>query len=192
MSIRQVTFSIIKEIIQTALISAGIFFFVYIFLVQPHKIKGASMFPNLRDSELLLTEKVYYYIQKPKRGDVIVFQAPNSNNVDFIKRIIAQPRDTIKIENGIIYVNNQKLDEPYETQDTQGDLNVKIADNQYFVLGDNRSASSDSRSFGTIDRKSIKGKAWLIYWPIVKSNNFPGARFISGVDYGIPDSFEDY
>lgn len=191
MSIRESVFLVLKEILQTALISLGIFFFVYILLVQPHRVKGDSMYPNFMDGELLLTEKITYRLYKPKRGDVIVFKAPTPQKVDFIKRIIGLPHDNVKIENGTIFINGIKIEEPYETQSTGGSINVLLSDNQYYVLGDNRQASSDSRAFGAIERKSIKGKAWLVYWPIFTNQKYKGTRLISGVDYGIPDTLQN-
>ncbi|OGD93201.1 signal peptidase I [Candidatus Curtissbacteria bacterium RIFCSPHIGHO2_01_FULL_41_44] len=191
MSVREVIVNAIKEIVQTALISLGIFFFVYIFLVQPHRIKGDSMMPNFENGELLLTEKVSYYLYKPSRGDVVVFKAPGTRNVDFIKRIIGLPGDIVHLEDGTVFINDQKLQESYETQKTQGSLSVSLSQNQYFVLGDNRGSSSDSRSFGPIDQKTIKGKAWLVYWPIFKSSNSGGLRLIPRIDYGVPDTFYD-
>lgn len=184
-------FSIVKEILQTALISLGIFFLVYIFLVQPHRVKGDSMFPNFKDGELLLTEKVSYRIYKPQRGDVVVFKAPGSRNVDYIKRIIGLPSEEIKITGGEIFINGEKLDEPYETQISDGDVTLTLLKEEYFVMGDNRGASSDSRSFGPIKKSSIRGKTWLVYWPVVKSSKYEGARTISGVKYTVPDSFKD-
>lgn len=184
-------FAIVKEILQTALISLGIFFLVYIFLVQPHRVKGDSMFPNFKDGELLLTEKISYRIYKPSRGDVVVFKAPGARNVDYIKRIIGLPGEEIKITEGKIYINNEKLDEPYETQISDGDVNLTLANEEYFVMGDNRGASSDSRSFGPIKKNTIRGKTWLVYWPIIKSEKYAGARRILGVKYTIPDSFKD-
>ena len=191
MSVREVIVNAIKEIVQTALISLGIFFFVYIFLVQPHRIKGDSMMPNFENGELLLTEKVSYYLYKPSRGDVVVFKAPGTRNVDFIKRIIGLPGDIVHLEDGTVFINDQKLQESYETQKTQGSLSVSLSQNQYFVLGDNRGSSSDSRSFGPIDQKTIKGKAWLVYWPIFKSSSSGGLRLIPRIDYGVPDTFYD-
>ncbi|MBI3282706.1 signal peptidase I [Candidatus Curtissbacteria bacterium] len=183
-------FSIFKEIFQTALISLAIFFFVYILLVQPHRVKGDSMLPNFHDGELLLTEKVTYYIYKPRRGDVIVFKAPQ-RNVDFIKRVVGLPGDTVKIEDGTVVINDERLKEPYETQKTQGSATVVLGPEEYFVLGDNRGSSSDSRSFGPIKRSAVKGRVWLVYWPIPQSGSSGGFRAVSGVDYGIPDAFYD-
>src|SRR3989344_7967330 len=128
MSFREGILAVFKEILQTALISLGIFFFVYILLVQPHRVKGDSMFPNFIDGELLLTEKVTYRLFKPKRGDVIVFKAPTLQKVDFIKRIIGLPHDNVKIENGTIFINDIKIEEPYETQATDGNINVLLGD----------------------------------------------------------------
>lgn len=170
----------VKEILQTAFISFGIFLFVYVFLVQPHRVQGVSMEPNFENSELLLTEKISYKLSSPKRGDVIVFQAPVSRKVDFIKRIIGLPGETVKIENGTILINNHEYaDRQKVLGQTLGDKTVVLGKDEYFVLGDNRSASSDSRTFGSIKKNSIRGKVWFIYWPIAKSNNFQGARFIS-------------
>lgn len=149
------------------------------------------MLPNFFDGELLLTEKVTYRIYKPERGDVIVFAAPTGRRVDFIKRIIGKPGETVAIDSGGVYIDGQKLTEPYETQQTQGDITVTLDQNQYFVLGDNRGSSSDSRSFGPIGRSAIKGRAWLVYWPIYKSGDSGGLRVISRVHYGIADTFYD-
>lgn len=190
MAFVEAVFSAFKEIIQTALISLVIFFFVYIFLVQPHRVKGDSMLPNFHDGELLLTEKVTYRIYKPERGDVIVFRAPQ-RNVDFIKRIVGLPGDTIRIEDGTVFINDEKLVEPYETQKTQGSASVVLGQDEYFVLGDNRGSSSDSRSFGPVRRGAMRGKVWLVYWPITKSIGAGGIRTVSGVNYGIPDTFYD-
>lgn len=179
-----------REIFQTALVSLLIFFFVYVFIAQPHRIRGDSMLPNFNNGELLLTEKVSYRVYKPARGDVIVFRASVSGKIDFIKRIIGLPGDIVKVEDGVVFINDQKLTEPYETQTTQGKVEITLRENQYFVLGDNRGSSSDSRSFGPIEKGAIRGRAWLVYWPI-KSERSQGARFISRVDYGIPDTFYD-
>lgn len=182
----------LKEIFQTAFISLGIFLLIYVLLVQPHRVKGDSMLPNFYDGELLLTEKVSYYLYKPERGDVIVFRAPmTGRKVDFIKRIIGLPNENVKIENGSIFINGQKIEEKYETQETSGDINITLGEGEYFVLGDNRGASSDSRYFGSIKRSSIKGRAWVVYFPLFKNNRHGGVRVVSRVNYGIPDMFYD-
>ena len=146
------------------------------------------MMPNFSDGELLLTEKVSYYMGDPNRGDVIVFKAPIAGNLgkrDFIKRIIGLPGEIVRITDGQIYINDQKLIESYETQETGGNIDISLSEDQYFVLGDNRNSSSDSRTFGTIKRGSVKGRTFLVYFPFNK------IRFVSGTHYGVSDSFDN-
>ncbi|KKU23495.1 MAG: Signal peptidase I [Candidatus Woesebacteria bacterium GW2011_GWF1_46_13] len=109
------------DIIEVIVFAVAIFLFVYLLIMQPHKIKGASMHPNFPDGEYLLTDKVSYRFGEPNRGDVVVFKAPTNNGEEFI--------------------------------------------GEYFVLGDNRSHSSDSRAWGSVEKKEITGRAWLVYWP---------------------------
>ena len=191
MSFKNAILSLIREIVQTVLVSLAIFLFVYVFLVQPHRVKGESMMPNFHDGELVLTEKVSYRLYTPQRGDVIVFRAPSSRNVDFIKRIIGLPGESIRLEDGSIFINGEKLIESYETQSTIGTVEITLGQDQYYVLGDNRNASSDSRSFGPISRDSIRGRTWLVYWPIVKSSNSGGFRIISKINYNVANTFND-
>ncbi len=189
----------IKEIFVTGLISFAIYLFVSIFLVQPHRVKGESMLPNFRDGELLLTEKVTYRLNKPKRGDVIVFHPPESlgslkviiSDLSYIKRIIGLPGENVKIEGGTVYINGQRLTEYYIGVPTGGTMNVDLLPNQYIVLGDNRGASSDSRVFGPIKDSEIVGRVWIVYWPIFRSTRANGARVVSGANYGIPDAFNN-
>lgn len=179
--------STIKEILQTALISLGIFLAVYVFLVQPHRVQGISMEPSFENGELLLTEKLSYRISRIERGDVIVFEAPVEQKVDFIKRVIGLPGDNVQIKNESVYINDDKLDEPYITKPTEGNASVTLGSDDIFVLGDNRTASSDSRSFGPIKKNTIRGKVWFVYWPFFKGGGFEGARVLHGADYSIPD-----
>lgn len=190
MSFKHAIGTTLKEIIQTALISLGIFFFVYIFLVQPHRVKGDSMVPNLKDGELLLTEKVNYRFGEPKRGDVVVFQAPG-REVDFIKRIIALPGEKVDVVSGEIFVNNQKLGENYIDVQTQGDIDKTLGPDEYFMLGDNRGASFDSRMLGPVKKEALRGRAWLVYWPLFKNKAADGVRVISRVNYGVSNSFNN-
>jgi len=191
MDFRHAIWSIFREIIQTALISLAIFLFVYIFLVQPHRVKGGSMLPNFTDGELLLTEKISYYFSKPQRGDVLVFEASNGQKVDFIKRIIGLPGESVTIKGGSVLINNQELKEDYITSSTSGSSSVTLKSDEYFVLGDNRNSSSDSRAFGPIKRSSFRGRSWLVYWPILKTDKSNGARFVSRTHYSVPDPFYD-
>ena len=170
----------VLDFVETIVSSLAIFFVIYIFIVQPHQVNGHSMDPNLQTGEYLLTEKVSYRFREPKRGDVVVFQAPISSgcigdNCDYIKRIIALPGETVKVSEGKIFVNDQQLDESQYLSSsvisgagnfTAGGQEITLGDNQYFVCGDNRSQSSDSRAWGPIERDSIVGRAFFSYWPI--------------------------
>lgn len=172
------------DIVEVIVFAIGIFFFVYLLIMRPHKIDGESMEPNYINAEYLLTEKVNYYIHKPQRGDVVVLRPPTfvSQNDEFIKRIIGLPGETVRVQGGKVYIDNRLLNEAYIPSDvstnggsflTEG-VDYKIPDDQYFLMGDNREHSSDSRFWGPVplnlspnsDKEGINGRAWLIYWPI--------------------------
>ena len=158
------------DILEVVVLAVGIFLIVYLLVLRPHKIKGQSMHPNFPDGEFLLTEKITYYRDDPKRGDVVVFKPPISED-EFIKRIIALPGESISVKDGKVFVNDQELKEDYISVQTSGGSFLNEGDTyivpqgQYFVLGDNRPHSSDSRAWGPITKKVISGKAWLIYFP---------------------------
>ena len=137
------------------------------------------MEPNFHDGEYILTDKITYRFSQPKRGDIIVFRAPKDRDLDYIKRIIGLPGETIRIFNGKIYISRGKgstetiLKEPYQILSTiesgtlLTDKKSLTLDNQsYFVLGDNRNQSYDSREWGPVLKKDIIGKAWIRYWPL--------------------------
>ncbi len=163
------------DFIQGFVIMGAILVPVYMFLINPaHRVTGNSMFPTYKDGELLFTEKVSYYFRQPKAGEVIVFESPKDPNYDYIKRIIAVPNDSLKIVNNAFYVNGEKLIEDYIPKENilmpgsrlQEGVEITIPENEFFVSGDNRLHSSDSREFGTIKRSTIKGHAFLRYWPL--------------------------
>lgn len=162
------------DILEVVVFAVGIFFFVYLLVMQPHKIDGASMDPNFHNAEYLLTERVTYYFRKPQRGDVIVFSPPVSETDEFIKRVIAVPGERIELRGGRVYINETLLEEPYLADDliTEGGTFLQngkeytVPEGEYFVMGDNRLHSSDSRSWGPILKKKIKGRAWVAYWPL--------------------------
>ena len=132
------------------------------------------MYPNFQDQEYLLTDKITYQLSEPKRGDIIVFKAPGNEKYDYIKRITGLPGDSIKVENCHILVNGQILEEEYLPENLctsaghfwQSGQSITLDENQYFVSGDNRPYSSDSRDWGTVPEKNIVGKVWLRYWPV--------------------------
>ncbi len=155
---------VLREIVETVLLTAAIFLLVNA-ATGRFRIEGQSMEPNLHDGEYVLIDKVSYMLHPPERGDVIVFVPPN-NERDYIKRVIGLPGDTVEIHGGQVYVNGVALDEPYLHNKTNADMPSRVVEaGRYFVMGDNRNNSSDSRAFGAITPQSIVGRAWLVYWP---------------------------
>ncbi|MFI5241103.1 MAG: signal peptidase I [Microgenomates group bacterium] len=160
------------DVLEVIVFAIGIFFFVYLLIMRPHKIKGQSMHPNFPDGEYLLTQRVSYYLGDPEKGDVVVFKPPISDEDEFIKRVVAMPGERVSVRAGKVYVNSELLKEDYLVDIYTDDGNFlqegqefTVPEGQYFVMGDNRPHSSDSRSWGPITKKSMTGKAWLIYWP---------------------------
>lgn len=162
------------DILEVVVGAIALFLFIYLLVMQPHKIKGLSMFPNFQDGEYLLTDKVSYRFGVPKRGDVVVFKARVAEGEEYIKRIIGLPGDSVSIQNSKVYVNNQPLDEKYLPLGltTLGNLflpdgkSATVPDGHYFVMGDNRPNSSDSRMWGFVTKEEITGRAWFVYWPL--------------------------
>jgi signal peptidase I len=155
---------VLREIVETVLLTAAIFLVVNA-ATGRFRIEGDSMEPNLHNGEYVLIDKISYLLHPPERGDVVVFTPPN-NERDYIKRVIGLPGDTVEVKGGQIYVNGVALDEPYLQQVILRNEPARVVEEgRYFVLGDNRNNSSDSRSFGTITPQSIVGRAWLVYWP---------------------------
>lgn len=161
------------EIFETLVVFGAIFAAIYLFVAQFHKVSGNSMVPTFKSGDYLITEKVSYRFSTPKRGDIIVLKNPRDESEDFIKRIVALPGDTIKIENNSLFVNDQLIQEnylPLQTPTRSGAFltegtTIKVGPNQYFVLGDNRSHSSDSREWGGVTKEEIVGRAFFRYWP---------------------------
>lgn len=164
------------DVFEVIVFAVAIFLFVYLIVLQPHKIKGNSMQPNFPDGEYILSDKLSYRFGEPERGDVVVFEAPGTDGEDFIKRIIGLPGETISIRDNSVYIDNRQVIESY-LPDTivtlPGDFledgeSVTIPLENYFVLGDNRGHSSDSRTWGLVEKEAITGKAWVVYWPLDK------------------------
>src|SRR3989338_7863245 len=162
------------EFFETLVIFGAIFASIYLFVAQFHKVSGNSMVPTLHTGDYLITEKLSYRFKDPKQGEIIVLKNPRDESQDFIKRIIAVPGDTIQIINNVVYLNGQPLQETYLPSDTptpagafltEGSL-VKVASNQYFVFGDNREHSSDSREWGPVTKEEIVGHAFFRYFPL--------------------------
>lgn len=145
-------------------------FVIRTWVIQPFRIEGPSMEPNFHSGELLLVDKISYALRGPKRGEVVVFKNPTSTSQDYIKRIIGLPGETIRIEKGQVFVNDQLLNEPYLpdgllTSATGSDYNTTLTKDQYFVMGDNRERSFDSRSWGPLEKKYLIGRSTLVLYP---------------------------
>ena len=180
------------DLIETFVIGLSLFLVVYLFFMQPHQVSGLSMFPYLHNSDYVLTDKVSYRVGTPQRGDIVVFHAPPAahcpagTGCDFIKRVMGLPGETIEVKDNGIFVNGTKLDEPYLPEGTQTMANaftsgrsVTLGIDEYFVVGDNRTNSSDSRSWGPIPSKNIVGRAFFRYWP------FNDVKLLQDPEYSI-------
>jgi len=157
--------SFLREILFTITLALVIFFALQT-TVQSVVVIGSSMEPSLHEGQRLLVNKIAYSFHDPERGDIIVFHPPNNRQSDFIKRVIALPGDTVEIKRGAVYVDGSKLHEPYIKEPTKSNFKEdKVPEGEYFVLGDNRNNSNDSRRGWTVPRQNIIGKAWLSIWP---------------------------
>jgi signal peptidase I len=144
---------------------------IVVFLYQPVKVEGTSMLPELRDQERIFVNKFVYRIEEINRRDIVVFWYPLDRSKSYIKRIIGMPGDTIEIREGRVYVNNKLLKESYidpKYFDTRSYPPVEVEPGHYYVLGDHRNQSNDSRMWGTVPEGYIYGKAVFRYWPVSK------------------------
>jgi signal peptidase I len=150
-------------------VSVAISAFIIIFLYQPVRVEGTSMLPMLEDQDRLFINKIAYRMGDIRQGDVVVFQYPRDRSKSYIKRVIALPGDRLRIDHGEVYVNSVRLPEPYVPNrftDDRSQPEMVLPPHEYFVMGDHRSISSDSREFGPVDRELIYGKAVFVYWPM--------------------------
>jgi signal peptidase I len=153
------------------IISLAISAFIIIFLYQPVKVEGTSMMPSLEDQERIFVNKFVYRLEPIERGDIVVFRYPRDPSKSYIKRVIGMAGDRIRIDGGQVYVNGQALEEEYvpsEYSDSRSYPEIVVDPNSYFVLGDHRSMSNDSRDFGAVNQGFIYGKAVFGYWPMEK------------------------
>lgn len=175
MEILRKIYYFLLDIAQTLILAAAAFVVVYMFLFRPFEVKGESMFPNLHDSQYLITNVISQRLGNPKLGDIIVFKAPTEPDKDFIKRVIGVPGDTVSVKDGFVYLNGKKLDESAYLKPEvktyggsflkEGD-EITVPQGYFFALGDNRSYSSDSREWGFVPKKNIIGTSFFVYWPV--------------------------
>jgi signal peptidase I len=162
------------ETVEVVLIALAIILPIRYFLMQPFFVRGQSMEPNYHDGDYLIVDEVSYRFREPERGEVVVFRFPANPRDYYIKRVIGLPGETIEIKAGRVKIYNALHPDGFILQEsylrpsllTDGDIYLKLGDDDYFVLGDNRIASYDSRRWGTLKRKDIIGRVWLRLWPL--------------------------
>src|SRR5437868_3439559 len=172
---RSAASSLFREVAEVVVL-AVILYFGISFAVQAVHVEGLSMYATLEDNDYLIANKIDYRLHAPQRGDIIILRPPTNNSTDFIKRIIGLPGERLLIRSGVVYINGHKLDEPYLPEAWVNDANWPdnnssgqvLGPNEYFVMGDNRNRSQDSRFFGPISRDRIDGKAWFRIWPLAQ------------------------
>lgn len=164
----------ILELIKIGLMAGLTIWLVRYFLFKPFYVKGQSMEPTYFESEYLIIDELSYRFREPVRGEVIVLRAPVVEKDFYLKRIVGLPGERVKVQDNKVIIYNEEfpqgklIEESYLTEDTPGSITTTLGPNQYFVMGDNRDASFDSRRFGAIERKDIIGRTWLRGWPITR------------------------
>jgi len=157
----------LREVLETIIPAVIIALVINLFLAQATQVYGQSMEPNLHHSQRLVVEKISYRFHGPRRGDVVVLKSPQNGSELLIKRVIGLPGETVTIHDGLVYIDGVPLAEPYLTQGTAGYVEPTVVPPLHvYVLGDNRSFSNDSRSFGPVPLENIVGRAWFSYWPV--------------------------
>lgn len=176
------------EVVEVAAIAVVSVFLIRTFLVQPFLVSGSSMSPNFSDGDYLLIDELTYRFRSPERGEVAVFRYPNDHSTYFIKRIIGLPGERVELSNGEVTIFNNDnpsgfvLDESYLPSGTvtkSQTTSVELKDGEYFVLGDNRSASFDSRSWGVLGDEDLVGLVRLRLWPVESIQAFAAPQYLN-------------
>lgn len=162
------------EVLETLAIALASLFIIYTFMAQPFIVQGASMEPNFSDGDYILIDEITYRFREPQRGEVIVFRNPRNESEFYIKRIIGLPGEEVVVNGTEIKINGAVLDESYLPADygITGERVFDLSDDEYFVMGDNRSQSFDSRSWGPLKRDEITGTVRFRFWPFNKAQIF--------------------
>ena len=165
------------EFVKFFLIAILIVVPIRLWVAQPFIVSGSSMNPNFENGEYLIIDEFSYHFRQPERGEVIIFRYPLDQSKFFIKRIIGLPNEKFEIKNNQIYIYNEIFPEGILIEESYINNNkpmtnktIALKDNEYFVMGDNRNMSSDSRIWGTLDEKLIIGRAWIRLWPFTKAS----------------------
>lgn len=169
------------EVIKIVIISLVVIIPIRYFIIQPFYVKGASMEPNFYDYEYLIIDEISYRFNEPARGEVIVLGDPRNPARFFIKRVIGLPGERIIIKDNKVFIYSRETEEEDQLDEslylsadvkTSGKIDISLSDNEYYVLGDNRPASLDSRTIGPIEKNDIVGKTWIRAWPFNKMEHF--------------------
>ena len=155
------------EMVDSIAIALILAFLIRTFIIQPFYIPSGSMYPNLQPNDKVLVNKFIYYFAEPKRGEIMVFHYPLDTKKDYIKRIVGLENGTVEVKDSQVYINGKVLNEPYLPQGLEyGNFGpFKVPAGNYFMMGDNRPDSQDSRYWGSLDKKLIIGKATIVFWP---------------------------
>src|SRR3989344_9406592 len=168
------------ELVRFAIMALIIVVPIRVFIAEPFVVSGSSMVPTFEDKDYLIIDKISYRLKDPKRADVVVFRYPNDQTKFFIKRVIGLPNETVDIKGSAVTITNEThpegftLDELYVKNISNNTIYSKLKDDEYFVMGDNRSGSSDSRYWGPVKKEFLTGRAFLRLLPINKMNVWPG------------------
>lgn len=160
---------VFRSWVRDLLVAVAVSAFIILFLYQPVRVEGTSMLPQLEDQDRLFIDKIAYRVGEIHEGDVVVFEYPRDTSKSYIKRVIALPGDRLRIDHGRVYVNDKRLPEPYvplRFEDDRSVAEMTLPPHEYWMMGDHRSISSDSRDFGPVGRSLIYGKAVFVYWPM--------------------------
>jgi len=175
----------IFDFLKTVIIIVGIAFAIRAFLIQPFIVEGQSMEPNFENNNYLITEKVSYKLHTPERGDIIIFHPPGDDEINYIKRVIGTPGDRVEIKNGAVLVNGKKISETYLESDEQTLVgksefsSVVLKDKEFFLMGDNRNHSRDSREIGVIGADRIVSRIWFRLLPLNEIKAFAHVNYPS-------------
>jgi len=185
---------ILREVVITILIAVVVFVCLQL-TVQAYTVEGSSMEPNFYDGEDIMVNKVCYHSSGPQRGEVIIFDPPFASPRPFIKRVIGLPGETVEIKDGKVFIDGIPIEEEYIMAPPNYTMPaIEVPENEYFVLGDNRNVSADSRNGWTVPRDNIIGKAWFIYWPpsklgVVKHYSYPDLYGVGEQEMVVSHSF---
>jgi len=168
------------DFLQGIVAIAAVMVMIYLFIMSPQEVSGHSMEPNFQNGDYILTNKLTFKLHDPKRGDIVIFKSPKDKNVDYIKRVIGLPGETVMLKEQHFYINGKMLEERYDYNKPvygqsflQEDVEITVPEDHYFVVGDNRPGSSDSREFGPVSKFDFIGQAFLRYWPTKTAGVIP-------------------